>query len=414
MKLKYSSISKGMICMLVLMHLCFFLIPFSNVSLFATSYISKPRMMLFLVIVIMSLATGMYYRRKNNTLLLEMTLLLICFVRGMIGGLEMGKPWDNSLVLVWNYVYPLLAFPLFYMLCSGKWEIEKLAQFLVFVATVDNLAKAFMSLYESVSGTILWKNMVVGEMGYRNGLYRINPSELSLIVIPIAFWLLQSSDSKKEKSKYIFAIAVDALYAFVIWQGRSAMLYKAAILVLLFVIQKGPSRKKFIRIIAVFGAVVVFLNTAHFENFIASFSSSNTVTGGSTFFRLNAIGFYISKYLQNPFWGIGCLETAERHAVGGGMLEDCGVLFGLVQLGIPMILYYCVIFIRGLYVSYKVKKNNPIDSLLCFSMTLLIMMFGINIDPFYGFAISMPFYIAITEFIMFRNRLSIRTGNEIY
>ncbi len=104
-------------------------------------------------------------------------------------------------------------------------------------------------------------------------------------------------------------------------------------------------------------------------------------------------------YLKEPFWGVGCLTTSERYALGGGMLEDTGFFYRLVQFGIPMILFYIYIFLRGIYVSIKVKRRNIADSLLCLSMTLLFIMFGVNMDPFYAFALALPFYVSFVEYV---------------
>ena len=43
------------------------------------------------------------------------------------------------------------------------------------------------------------------------------------------------------------------------------------------------------------------------------------------------------------------------------------------------------------------------DSLLCLSMTLLFIMFGVNMDPFYAFALALPFYMAFVEFVRWNN-----------
>lgn len=242
-------------------------------------------------------------------------------------------------------------------------------------------------------------------MGYRNGLYRINPSALSILVIPLSFWLISKAKSKREKLTYVITILIDIFYAYIIWQARSALLYKTIIIIMLiFLHQTNDKKKVVIAFIMMIGAVVL-INTPVFNTFVDSFSKSNETYGSSTIARVNAYAYYGTMYLKSPFWGVGCLATSERYAPGvaGGMLEDTGFFYGVVQLGVPIILFYIVVFFRGIYISIKLRKKNIADSLLCLSMTLLFVMFGINMDPFYAFALALPFYVSFVEYVRWNN-----------
>ena len=382
MKIKYSSITKILICILVLMHLCFFLIPLSGTAMFSTSYIPKTRMFLFLAMVIMAMIFSIVYTcpSANGVIKFEVALLGICWVRA-------------------------IAVPLINLFSAGKWKAQKAAKFLVIVTSIDTLAKAFMSFYESKTGVILWTNLVNGEMGYRNGLYRINPSALSILVIPLSFWLISKAKSKREKIFYIIAILIDIMYAYVIWQARSALLYKTIIIVMIILLKQTNDKKKVVIAFILMVGAVVLINTPVFNTFIDSFSKSNKAYGNSTMARVNAYAYYGAMYLKSPFWGVGCLATSERYAPGvlGGMLEDTGFFYGVVQLGVPIILFYIAVFFRGIYISIKLRKKNIADSLLCLSMTLLFVMFGVNMDPFYAFALALPFYVSFVEYVRWNN-----------
>lgn len=403
MKIKYSSITKFLICILVLMHLCFFLIPLSGTAMFSTSYIPKIRMFLFLVMVIMAMIFSIVYScpSANGVIKFEVALLGICWARAIVGASQLGTAWDDTLSMIWPYLYTLIAIPLINLFCAGKWKAQKAAKFLVIVTSIDTLAKAFMSFYESKTGVILWPNLVDGEMGYRNGLYRINPSALSILVIPLSFWLISKAKSKREKLTYVITILIDIFYAYIIWQARSALLYKTIIIIMLiFLHQTNDKKKVVIAFIMMIGAIVL-INTPVFNTFVDSFSKSNETYGNSTIARVNAYAYYGAMYLKSPFWGVGCLATSERYAPGvaGGMLEDTGFFYGVVQLGVPIILFYIAVFFRGIYISIKLRKMNIADSLLCLSMTLLFVMFGVNMDPFYAFALALPFYVSFVEYV---------------
>lgn len=401
MKIKYSSITKFLIGILVLMHLCFFLIPLSGTTMFSTSYIPKTRMFLFLALIIMAEVSGAIYacRDANGIIKFEMVLLGICCVRAFVGASQNGTAWDDTLAMIWSYLYMLIAIPLINLFCAGKWKPEKAAKFLVLVTSIDTIAKAFMSFYESKTGVMLWPNLVNGEMGYRNGLYRINPSALSILVIPLSFWLISKAKSKREKFTYVITILIDIFYAYIIWQARSALLYKTIIIIMLIFLHQTNDKKKVVLAFIMMLGAVILINTSVFNSFVDSFSETNKMYGNSTVARVNAYAYYGAMYLKEPFWGVGRLTTSERYALGGGMLEDTGFFYGLVQFGIPMILFYIFIFFRGIYVSIKVKRRNIADFLLCLSMTLLFIIFGVNMDPFYAFALALPFYVSFVEYV---------------
>ena len=405
MKIKYSSITKFLIGILVLMHLCFFLIPLSGTAMFSTSYISKTRMFLFLVLMAFSVIFSIVYTRSDadRVAKFEMLPLGVCCVRAIVGALQTGNAWDDTLAMVWPYLYMIIAIPLINIFCANKWKPKKAAKFLVIATSIDTLIKAFMSFYESKTGVMLWPNLVSGEMGYRNGLHRINPSALSILVIPLSFWLISKATSKREKLTYIITILIDFLYAYIIWQARSALLYKTIIIIMMLFLQQTNDKKKIVMAFMLMVGAVVLINTPTFNSFIDSFSESNKMYGDSTVARINAYAYYGAMYSKSPFWGIGRLTTSERYALGGGMLEDIGFFYGLVQFGIPMVSFYIFMFFRGIYVSIKLRRKNMADSLLCLSMTLLFIMFGVNMDPFYAFALALPFYMAFVEFVRWNN-----------
>lgn len=405
MKIKYSSITKFLICILVLMHLCFFLIPLSGTAMFSTSYIPKTRMFLFLAIVVFSVIFSIVYTRSdtNRVAKFEMLLLSVCWVRAVTGAIQNETAWDDILAMIWPYLYMIIAFPLIGLFCADRWKPEKAAKFLVIATSIDTLAKAFMSFYESKTGIMLWSNLIYGEMGYRNGLYRINPSALSILVIPLSFWLISKAKNRREKIIFIATILIDVLYAYIIWQARSALLYKTIIIVMMIFLQQTNDKKKVIIAFMIMLGAVILINTPAFNSFVDSFSESNKTYGKSTLARVNAYAYYGALYSKSPFWGIGRLTTNERYALGGGMLEDTGFFYGLVQFGIPMVLFYIFMFFRGIYVSIKLRQKNIADSLLCLSMTLLFIMFGVNMDPFYAFALALPFYVSFVEYVRWNN-----------
>lgn len=408
MKIRYSSISKFLIYTLVLMHLCYFLIIFGGTTLFADSYVSKSRMMLFVIMMLLAMVFGLIYSSHGERRFInfELAILFVSIVRGYIGALIDGYAWDNALSMVNPYIYSALAIVIFDLLINGQWKFETLLSFLVIATSVDTVVRAIDSVYENLAGSLLWSNIVYGEMGYRNDLYRIQPSTLDLLVIPTAYYLYLKSTSKARKTTFLVCVIINFLYTLVIWQARSALIYKVLLLIVLLVLNGKLTKRKLIMLMIGGILVVAAINTTYVESLIDSFSVTNKELGGSTTARFNAMGYYLLMYSESPVLGVGLLTTVDRYAAGGGMLEDIGFIYGLVQLGIPIILFYITVFIRGIFVAVRIRKKDIKESQLCIGLTLIYVMFGINIDMFYGFSFSVPFYLAIVEYVNWKHRTS--------
>ncbi len=347
-----------------------------------------------------AVAAGAKRKMKSQSyfVYVEIGLLAICWVRAFIGDYFSGLKWDDSLEKLLPFLYPIMAIPLVNLFCTKGWKKENCAMFLIIVTTVDSLMKMFMSFYESISGTILWPNIVVGSMGYRNGLFRINPTPLAILIIPIAFWMFTKSNRKWEKAVCLFAIGVDLLYAYVIWQARSALLYKTILLITLFFLQRTTDKKRIIRFLILIAGIIIFINTPIFNSFVDSFSESNTEYGDNTMYRRYALEYFLGMFFREPIWGVGLLNFAQRRYRLGGTLEDIGFIYSIVQLGVPIIIFYVSMFSRGIYVALVKLRKHPDERLLLLSVTLLYILFGINIDTFYMYGLTVPFYIAFVEY----------------
>ena len=384
----------------MLLHLGVLLIPLAKIEIFASSYINKARSLLFLLMMLTAVFTGAQNKMKSQRrfIYIEILLLAVCWIRAYVGDMLNGLKWDDSLEKMLIYLYPMLMLPLVNLFCTRGWKFENCARLIIAATTADTLLKMFMSFYESVSGTLLWPNIVSGEMGYRNGLYRINPAGFSILVIPLAFWLMTKAEKLPERILYLSVIGIDLLYAFVIWQARSALLYKSILLVMLFFFQRTTDKRRIVRFLILIAAIIIFINTPTFNNFVDSFSESNAEYGDNTMYRRYALQYFISLYEEQPFFGVGLLDYLQRRYRLGGTLEDVGFLYSIVQLGIPMVAFYITMFSRCVYVALAKLRKRPDERLLLLSITFMYLIFGINIDTFYMYGLTVPFYIAMVEY----------------
>ena len=65
LKIRVGSISKIIIEILVLMHLCYFLMVFRGTRLFADSFVPKTRMVLFFFMIGISIIADVYKRQRR-------------------------------------------------------------------------------------------------------------------------------------------------------------------------------------------------------------------------------------------------------------------------------------------------------------------------------------------------------------
>ena len=407
MKVKVSSLIIGLIEVLVLMHLCYFNIAFGSTKLFADSFVPKPRVLLYILMMFVTVALSIPYWRKKTVsfIFAEFAILLIPVTYAFVQKLGAdGVQFMDVVALIRKYIYPILAIPMIALLRCQRYDTIKMSKFIVIATTIDTIVRAIDSFVEMLTGSLPWPNLVNGSMGYRNGIYRINPAGLDILVIPMAFYLLFFAIKRREKIKWWMCIAINVAYAYIIWQARSAIIYKTALVVICILVSRKIDKKKLIMIVIGICVAVVFLSSPVADALFDSFAITNTETGGSTFYRLNAISYFTQLYKQSRFWGIGLLNVTEGMAEGGGVLADVGLLYSVIQLGVLMAVFYIVMFSRGFFIAKKIRWSAPENAMLTLSMTVSYILFNFNIDTFYLFNISVPFYLAIIELFAYEHQ----------
>ena len=129
--------------------------------------------------------------------------------------------------------------------------------------------------------------------------------------MPLSFWLISRVDKKREKVVYMIAMVVDVLYAYIVWQARSALLYKTIIIILMIFMYKTNDRKKIIKGFFLLIGIIIFVNLPIFADFVSSFSASDSTYGGSTTARLNAIAYFMGRYVQHGVYQKGLFEDLK-------------------------------------------------------------------------------------------------------
>lgn len=407
MKIKISTIIKGIIVLLLIMQLSYTKLLGGFLPVFSTSYISNPLVMFYLIMVIVCVGLSVMYanRLQNWILILDVILMFLIVCNAIVVTKDKYQcELITAVAYALNYSYILLAIPLYRILALKRWKLDDFLKLLVFLCAGSYIIRGTISLCFVSTGVNICPAIALegaSENWIRNGILRINPPCLSLLYLPAAFWLLSKSRKLTQKVGYVLLIVLGVGYMTIITQARSMMIYQFLVLALLLLLKNKPNSRKGLAAIFTIGIIaVIFINSSVADQLLDSFSTKNAETGGSTMARFYAISYFGNMFLKTPLRGIGfCLGKASK-ALPGGDISDIGMLRSVYMLGSGMIVIYLLMFIRGFYVAWKIRRTDRDDCLLVLGITLLFVLTDINIDCFWDiFAFAVPFYIATVEYI---------------
>lgn len=410
MKIKYSSIIKFNITLLLFMQLSYTKLLGNIIPIFSTSYISNPLVIFYLSMGIITIVLSEFYSHSNGRILfLEMLIMAVIIIGALYNTSEKYSTTKFIYVIAFglNYMYFFLAIPIYRVLRNDDAYFEKLLKTMVILCAGSYIIRAAISLIYVYTGTDILPSIALegASIGWiRNGILRINPPCVGIIYLPIVFYLYSEAKKIRQKVLYIGMMVLGIWYMAYITQARSMMIYQVCILIFLLMLKNKPNSKKgIVSTIVIICCCVVLINSPGAEKLFESFSEKNAAMGGSTTARFNAIAYFGMKFLKNPFTGIGFLLGTDTRVPIGGDISDIGLLRSIYMLGLGMAVLYIVLFCRGIYVSYKIRKYDSNLSILVVGMTFLIMLTDINIDCFWDiFAFAMPFYVTIVEYAMYR------------
>lgn len=359
---------------------------------------------LFLIVVCSGLPKN---RELWITNILCIVALLLSLVHGYISGnhLTPGPVLSKSL----NYLFVLLSIPIYKLLKKGIWDFDKYIKTLVFLCICGYGIRAIISIVYFFTKKVVLEGIAFDSASnfYRYGMIRVNPPCLSLIFLPLCYYLLCR---EKNKKTWWGGIILHFLYAFFVYMARSFIIYSTLVLLLMYAFIRTSTLKKLFRYIIIAGFIIFAINTTYFENLVNSFSNESNLAI-STLNRMRAYTYAFGVIKSNPYLGSGMVNY--NIVENGGSLSDIGFLLSISQMGIPIVLFYVYTFFCGFKAAFNNRLRNPDYAILAFGSTLSVLIIGVSIDCFFNvFAFSTPFYIAIIMYILQitnKKRTSIRT-----
>ena len=195
MKIKYSSIIKFNITLLLLMQLSYTKLLGNLIPIFSTSYISNPLVIFYLSMGIVTILLSEFYSYLNGRMLfLEMLIMATVIIVALYNTSEKYSTTDFIYVIAFglNYMYFFLAIPIYRMLRNDDTYFERLLKIMAILCAGSFIIRAAISLIYVYTGTDILPAIALegASVGWiRNGILRINPPCVGIIYLPIVFYL---------------------------------------------------------------------------------------------------------------------------------------------------------------------------------------------------------------------------------
>ena len=313
----------------------------------------------------------------------------------------------NSTIRIANvYLVPLLVIPILYIYEKDR-KLDSLVRMAEFATFLWYIVAIVQYNAYNFSGTVFLHDFFgsEGEVALRNNTIRLTMFAFGNTAVIYNFYKLICGDRRRiwHASNLILGIICVALIQ------KTRMFYLAdtiGVMVVLFF--SGKAKNARLRNITILVVAIFYLfASGMIEQFLSSIFVGNDVYKlNSTEVRVDAIGYYIARFLQNPLTGMGFVSESKYPTLVHGplmnfYLSDVGFVGVLAQTGIFSIVIYVMPLIRMINVSKLAIKSGCAER-YCFqiALTVYFLITSISIAATVpGCAVGFAFAIAYTEIV---------------
>lgn len=340
----------------------------------------------------------------HRFLLAQLLVLLLAIISVDIVTMVRGQlRLSNIITHNLDYFYAFLVVPILILLEEKKWIFKQMLDVIMAVTLCSGIMRMLVSLYWNNTGIEIM--CITRESAFegwiRNDRLRVTAPCFLLLCIPVAAFMFFKTKSLFYRLFYTIVEGFCLFYCYYIWQSRAAMLYGAVCIAAMILFIPADAKKMRLRIELCVLAAEIILAIGGLRIIMGLFSTEES----SKYFmenkgHFNVYDCFIRKYFAHPVLGDGLTETLAEWFPNGRALWLCdgGFLYSIVPMGILMIVFFLMVFSRGIYVYFKYLRVSEY-ALLAFGCTVLILVTGISMDPFFTpTAFMVPFYLAIVEY----------------
>lgn len=346
----------------------------------------------------------LYYTMHSKTISKSIILVILLLFSLLVTILLENSITISSMI---SYIFSLLF--IFMVYCFGnKFEINQ-KQFLIFLNSI-----IFVMLYAAVYSFVFCQNQflhvfsISGAYGNELSSFFVSSHEYGMyLVYAITSCLIclhfKRSGTRSEKIPYILAIMF-FLTNLLLTFSRTSIL-AAFILLFVYILFSGNSNLKFLCVIIIILALIVFLTSSTISDFVYKIIlKENNLAGRGTLTGLAIQYFNEGTILEKLFGhGIADSRTFFETITGHGSIHN-GYLQVLVYYGLCVFLSMVLFLISQCYSCIKIiRKDRYMGSILLgILMSAIAMMFTntsilfhSSIDSYFLtiFAVVIPKYI---------------------
>ena len=248
------------------------------------------------------------------------------------------------------------------------------------------------------------------EIASKNTNIRISLGALMGVYFVYVFYnILQ----KRKQVLMTIALLIGLFAMFYVEMTRAKEVAVVCTLLIMWAFKRQDSKKDIVKYLIIIVAVIVFLYSGLFDAILNTFSINPSVNEQyqSTAARYNAMEYFSTFTNNNPLFGMGWVRphTDELMKIfsgptGTSFFDDLGFLGQYYRQGLLGASFYLALIIRMIYITFKIKKNRN-EKVFCAGLASYVLLTTISLNCFDGLRmLAVPFYIACTEYIYYRDR----------
>ena len=310
---------------------------------------------------------------------------------------------SNVLTHNLDYMYAFLALPITILLVEKKWKFEDFADVLLAISFASMLLRLFVVIINGATGIEIEciSRESTFEGWIRNGRIRIVPPCFIMLCEPVCIYMFNQVKEVGKKLWYLLVLGMTIFYAYFVWQSRMAILFIMGGIVVMLLFKQMSKKSAYIRWGIVGAGAVLLIIAGGAIKLISMFSTNeNAKYIGENRGHYYAYDVFWGQIKMSPIFGTGLTEqmAMKSNYIGMQWLCDAGIMYSIVPMGIMIVLFFFLMFSRGIYVYIKGYSSSKL-AVVALALATVFMGFELSADCFFTpLAFVVPFYLAIVEY----------------
>lgn len=298
-----------------------------------------------------------------------------------------------------QYFFLIWVIPLLYVFYRDR-KIDKMISMLSILVTVGYVVLIINVILKNTFNISFFQ---IEEWNWRNGSIRI-PDSSSFAALAMLYYWIRFLNTSKQSLLSCLIIGTGYIY---VERSRAATIAILVSMLSVFLFKQRKSISKAYMWILTLAGIIVALFGGILSQYLSQFSLENN--GASTSNRILELRFYLEKFVEHKFLGIGTLLNENLYSImgisanGNMNYEDIGIFGMLGMVGIVGVtILYIIPLLRWGYILIKIRRKKELQQ--HFLLMLGLFVYIIVTSPTliflnYQRMPLLPFIWAIYEFV---------------